>query len=98
MMVCYHLYKTPTTMFYVLSHCKDPKHTFWIGTADIEMKGEKVPFLKLMAQLVRRGVAIRFIHAKELGSVFREGFDKSPVLYDRLERYVCSSFQIVLKS
>lgn len=40
----------------VLSHVKDVKHTLWIGTADIkdayiEHKGEKIPFLKLLAQL-----------------------------------------------
>ena len=56
----------------VLAHCKDVKHTLWIGTADIkdayiELKGEKVPFLKLMEQLIKRGVEIRLIHAKEPG-------------------------------
>ena len=75
----------------VLSKCKDVRHTLWIGTADIkdayiEDKGEKMPFLKLMAQLIRKGVEIRLIHAKEPGPAFREDFDKYPVLYDRLER------------
>ena len=75
----------------VLAHCKNVKHSLWIGTADIkdayiEDKGEKMPFLKLMAQLIRKGVEIRVIHAKEPGPAFREDFDKYPVLYDRLER------------
>lgn len=78
----------------VLSHCKDVKHALWIGTADIkdayiEIKGEKMPFLKLMAQLIRKGVEIRLIHAKEPGTAFRKDFDKYPVLYDRLERVLC---------
>lgn len=78
----------------VLSKCKDVKHTLWIGTADIkdvyiESKGEKIPFLKLMALLIRKGVEIRLIHAKEPGPNFREDFDKCPVLYDRLERVLC---------
>lgn len=78
----------------VLTHCKDVKHTLWIGTADIkdayiDVKGEKMPFLKLMAQLIRKGVEIRLIHAKEPGPAFREDFDKYPVLYDRLERVLC---------
>lgn len=78
----------------VLSHCKDVKHTLWIGTADIkdayiEMKGEKVPFLKLMAQLIRKGVDVRLIHAKEPGPAFREDFDKYPILFDGLERVLC---------
>ena len=75
----------------VLAHCKNVKHSLWIGTADIkdayiEDNGEKMPFLKLMAQLIRKGVEIRLIHAKEPGPAFREDFDKYPVLYDRLER------------
>ena len=78
----------------VLAHCKNVKHSLWIGTADIkdayiEDNGEKMPFLKLMAQLIRKGVEIRLIHAKEPGPAFREDFDKYPVLYDRLERVLC---------
>lgn len=70
------------------------KHTLWIGTADIkdayiEMKGEKVPFLKLLAQLIRKGVEVRLIHAKEPGPAFREDFDKYPALFDGLERVLC---------
>ena len=54
----------------VLLHCADVKHSLGIGTADIkdayiEQNGVKMPFLKLLAQLVRRGVEIRLIHAKE---------------------------------
>ena len=78
----------------VLANCKNVKHSLWIGTADIkdayiEDKGEKMPFLKLMAQLIRKGVEIRLIHAKEPGPNFREDFDKYPELYDRLERVLC---------
>ncbi len=78
----------------VLAHCADVKHTLWIGTADIkdayiEMKGEKMPFLKLLAQLIRKGVEIRLIHAKEPGPAFREDFDKYPALFDGLERVLC---------
>ena len=78
----------------VLAHCKNVKHSLWIGTADIkdayiEDKGEKMPFLKLMAQLIRKGGEIRLIHAKEPGPDFREDFDKYPVLYDCLERVLC---------
>ena len=66
----------------------------WIGTADIkdlyvEVVKEKKPFLALIAQLIRRGVDVRLIHAKEPGLNFREDFDKYPVLYDRLERVLC---------
>lgn len=78
----------------VLALCKNVKHFLWIGTADIkdlyiEMGKEKKPFLALMAQLIRKGVEIRLIHAKEPGPNFREDFDKYPVLYNRLERVLC---------
>ena len=78
----------------VLSRVKAVKHMLWIGTADIkelyvEIGKEKKPFLALIAQLIRKGVEVRLIHAKEPGPNFREDFDKYPVLYDRLERVLC---------
>jgi len=65
----------------VLSRVSSVKHILWIGTADIkdlyvEVGKEKKPFLALIAQLIRRGVEIRLIHAKEPGPNFREDFDK----------------------
>ena len=78
----------------VLSRVQAVKHMLWIGTADIkdlyvEVGKEKKPFLALIAQLIRRGVEVRLVHAKEPGPNFREDFDKYPVLYDRLERVLC---------
>ena len=78
----------------VLSRVLSVKHLLWIGTADIkdlyvEIGKEKKPFLALIAQLIRKGVEVRLIHAKEPGPNFREDFDKYPVLYDRLERVLC---------
>ena len=78
----------------VLSRVLSVKHLLWIGTADIkdlyvDVANEKKPFLSLIAQLIRRGVEVRLIHAKEPGLNFREDFDKYPVLYDRLERVLC---------
>lgn len=78
----------------VLSRVQSVRQTLWIGTADIkdlyvEVGKEKKPFLALIAQLIRKGVEVRLIHAKEPGPNFREDFDKYPVLYDRLERVLC---------
>ncbi|MDE5783212.1 MAG: phospholipase [Prevotella sp.] len=78
----------------VLLRVQSVKKTLWIGTADIkdlyvELGKEKKPFLALIAQLIRCGVEVRLIHAKEPGSNFRKDFDKYPVLYDRLERVLC---------
>ena len=78
----------------VLLRVQSVKHLLWIGTADIkdlylDVGNEKKPFLALIAQLIRRGVEVRLIHAKEPGPNFREDFDKYPVLDDRLERVLC---------
>ena len=78
----------------VLAHCIDVKQSLWIGTADIKdayvkQKGQIVPFLKVLAQLVKRGVDVRLIHAKEPGPAFREDFDKYPILWDEMERVLC---------
>lgn len=52
-------------------------------------RGNLSPFLAVIALLIRRGVEVRLIHAKEPGPNFREDFDRYPVLYDRLERVLC---------
>ena len=78
----------------VLSRVPNVKHSLWIGTADIkdlyiEIGNEKKPFLALSAQLIKKGVEVRLIHAKEPGPNFREDFDKYPILYDGVERALC---------
>lgn len=79
------------------------KRTLWIGTADIKdlyvMQGkESVPLLAALATLLRRGVEIRLIHAKEPGPRFREDFDKYPILAKQLERVLCNRvhFKIIV--
>lgn len=89
-----HFISNTTHYTSLLSRVQSVKHTLWIGTADIkdlyvEVGGEKKPFLALLAALIRRGVEIRLIHAKEPGPNFREDFDKYPVLFSRLERVLC---------
>ena len=78
----------------VLARVVNVKRSLWIGTADIKDLHVKVgdttkPFLAVIALLIRRGVEVRLIHAKEPGPNFREDFDRYPVLYDRLERVLC---------
>lgn len=71
------------------------KRRLWIATADIkdmyvETGGsEMVPFLKVLSQLIGRGVEVRLIHAKEPGPNFREDFDRYPRLAKCLERVLC---------
>lgn len=78
----------------VLARVSDVKRSLWIGTVDIKDLHVKVgettkPFLAVIALLIRRGVEVRLIHAKEPGPNFRADFDRYPVLYDRLERVLC---------
>jgi phosphatidylserine/phosphatidylglycerophosphate/cardiolipin synthase-like enzyme len=69
----------------------------WIATADIKdlhVKGAGrrfVPFLGILAILIRGGVSIRLVHAKEPGPRFREDFDRFPELLDvdMFERVLC---------
>lgn len=53
------------------------------------MGKQKIPFLSLLARLIKKGVSVRLIHAKEPGPAFREDFDKYPELFDGLERVLC---------
>ena len=78
----------------VLSRVLHVKESLWIGTADIkdlyiEDGKTKKPFLEVLAKLIKRGVVVRLIHAKEPGPNFREDFDRFPILYDGLERVLC---------
>ena len=78
----------------VLSRVLHVKESLWIGTADIkdlyiEDGKTKKPFLEVLAKLIKKGVAVRLIHAKEPGPNFREDFDRFPILFDGLERVLC---------
>ena len=75
----------------------------WIGTADIKdlyVKSgmDTEPFLGILARLIKQGVEVRLIHAKEPGQAFREDFDKYPVLKKLLERVLCPRvhFKIII--
>lgn len=73
------------------------KRFLWIATADIKdlhvegPGGKYIPFLSVLDDLVRAGVEVRLIHAKEPGPAFREDFDRFPALLDqeRFERILC---------
>ncbi len=78
----------------VIQKVNSVKRQLWIGTADIKdlyvMQGTKsVPFLAVLSDLIKRGVEIRLIHAKEPGPNFRKDFDKYPLLASCLERVLC---------
>lgn len=83
----------------VLSKASKVKEALWIGTADIKdlYVGDE-PFLGILAELVKKGIDVRLIHAKEPGPIFREEFDRYPVLIKKLQRQLCPRvhFKIVV--
>ncbi len=74
--------------------CK-ARRLLWIATADLkdlyvmQGKGDAVPFLQVLRDLLKRGVEVRLLHAKEPGTAFREDFDRYPLLWKHLERRLC---------
>lgn len=78
----------------VLESVLKTKKTLQIGSSDIKdlyfKKGrDTIPFLEVIASLVKKGVEVRLIHAKEPGVAFRTDFDKYPVLFTGLQRHLC---------
>lgn len=78
----------------IVERIRSVRHYLWIGTADIKdlyvkQGHESVPLLKVLEDLIRRGVEVRLIHAKEPGRNFADDFDKYPLLWSRLERRLC---------
>lgn len=78
----------------VLARAASVKHTLWIGTADIKDVYVKsgmsaVPLLAVFDKLVKKNVAIRLIHAKEPGPIFREEHEKFPALWSSMEMTLC---------
>ena len=50
---------------------------------------DMVPFLEVLAGMVKRGIEVRLIHAKEPGPNWREDFDRYPGLWEGMERMLC---------
>ena len=72
------------------------KKSVLIGTADVKDMHVKrgrhfMPFLGVLADLVKRGVLVKLIHAKEPGPRFREDFDSHPQLINSplFKRVLC---------
>jgi len=78
----------------VTSRITEAKSFVWIGTADIKdlhvrHKGSVKSFLAVLNELLKSGVEVRLLHAKEPGPNFRKSFDAHPLLWDRMERQLC---------
>lgn len=78
----------------VIERIAKVRDTLWIGTADIKdlyvkQNGEAIPLLGQIAGLLKKGVGVRLVHAKEPGPNFCEDFDRYPILATDLERVLC---------
>ena len=70
------------------------KSFVWIGTADIKdmhikYRGQTMSFLGVLDMLIKRGITVRLLHAKNPGENFRRSFDRYPSLWSHLERRMC---------
>ena len=71
------------------------RERLWIATADIKDMyvdaggRDMVPFLEVLDGMLKRGVEVRLIHAKEPGPNWREDFDRHPGLWEGMERMLC---------
>ena len=80
------------------------KERLWIATADIKdmyveppsqvteaRSGgrDMVPFLGVLDRMLKRGVELRLIHAKDPGPNWRDDFDRYPDLWTGMERMLC---------
>ena len=80
---------------HVIAQIPKVKRLLWIATADlkdlyIEKKDKSiVSLLQVLNDLVKKGVEVRLLHAKEPGQPFREDFDKYPALWGGMERRLC---------
>lgn len=66
----------------------------WLATSDLKdlhvNRGRRmIPFLGVISELIANKVAVRLLHAKEPGPMFRKDFDRYPNLVDKLERILC---------
>ena len=79
------------------------RERLWIATADIKDMyvppslatearhggREMVPFLEVLDGMVKRGIEVRLIHAKDPGPNWRDDFDRYPTLWTAMERVLC---------
>ncbi|MBN2789565.1 MAG: phospholipase D family protein [Candidatus Delongbacteria bacterium] len=78
----------------ILERIPFAKEFLWIGTSDMKdlyvSKNKKmVPFLEILSDLIKKGVSIRIIHAKEPGENYKKDFDKYHVLIKNIEMFLC---------
>ena len=59
------------------------------GASRVTSGREMVPFLEVLDGMVKRGIEVRLIHAKDPGPNWRDDFDRYPTLWTAMERMLC---------
>ena len=59
------------------------------GVSRVLSGRDMVPFLEVLDGMLKRGVELRLIHAKEPGQNWRDYFDRYPDLWRGMERMLC---------
>ena len=59
------------------------------GVSRVPSGRDVVPFLEVLDGMVKRGVEVRLIHAKDPGPNWRDDFDRYPTLWTAMERMLC---------
>ena len=59
------------------------------GVSRVPSGRDMVPFLEVLDGMLKRGVELRLIHAKEPGQNWRDDFDRYPGLWRGMERMLC---------
>lgn len=70
------------------------KRFLWLATADlkdlyVDKRGHMVPFLEVLADLVKRQVEIRLLHAKKPGPAYWKDYNRYPILDEGMEMMLC---------
>ncbi|MFC1763330.1 phospholipase D family protein [Planctomycetota bacterium] len=70
------------------------RQVLWLATADlkdlyVDKQRKMVPFLEVLADLVRKQVEIRLLHAKRPGPIFWKDYNRYPVLDEGMEMMLC---------
>lgn len=78
----------------ILEEVPRAQRFLWLATSELKdlyiADGRTMsPFLKLLSELIDRGVAVRLIHAAQPGAAFRQDFDRYPNLRSGLEMMLC---------
>ena len=78
----------------IITYIPRAKDLLWMATADlkdlyVDKNGRMVPFLERLAELAKRQVELRLLHAKKPGPIFWKDYERYPCLDQKMEMMLC---------